>query len=102
MSIPISQFIPLPFSPLVPISLFCTAVSLVCKQDHPYHFSIFHIYVLIYNIFLSLNYITLYNLNSIERGMDKEDVAICTMEYYSARERNETVPFAEMWMDLDD
>ena len=34
--------------------------------------------------------------------MDKEDVAhIYTMEYYSAIKRNEIVPFAEMWMDLE-
>ena len=26
---------------------------------------------------------------------------IYTMEYYSAIKRNEIVPFAEMWMDLD-
>ena len=26
---------------------------------------------------------------------------ICTMEYYSAIKRNEIVPFAEMWMDLE-
>ena len=37
---------------------------------------------------------------SIDRGMDK-DVVIYTMEYYSAIKRNETVPFAETWMDLE-
>ena len=26
---------------------------------------------------------------------------IYTMEYYSATKRNKTVPFAEMWMDLE-
>ena len=26
---------------------------------------------------------------------------VYTMEYYSAIKRNETVPFAEMWMDLE-
>ena len=26
---------------------------------------------------------------------------IYTMEYYSATKRNEIVPFAEMWMDLE-
>ena len=34
--------------------------------------------------------------------MDKEDVVhIYTMEYYSATKRNKTMPFAEMWMDLE-
>ena len=37
---------------------------------------------------------------SIDRGMDK-DVVIYTMEYYSAIERNEIVPFAETWMHLE-
>ena len=47
---------------------------------------------------------------SINRGMDKEDVVyiyiyththIHTVEYYSAIKRNEIVPLAEMWMDLE-
>ena len=39
---------------------------------------------------------------SINRGMVKEDVVyIYTMKYYSAIKRNEIVPFAEMWMDLE-
>ena len=53
MSIPISLFIPHPrFSPLVPIRLFSTSVSLFlpCKLVHLYHFSRFHIYALIYDI----------------------------------------------------
>ena len=39
---------------------------------------------------------------SINRGMNKEAVMyIYTTEYYSAIKRNEIVPFAEMWMNLE-
>ena len=61
MSIPISQFIPPPpfphFPPLVSIHLFSTSVSLFlpCKLVHLYHFSRFHIYVLIYDICFSVS-----------------------------------------------
>ena len=35
--------------------------------------------------------------------MDKEDVVyIHTMEYYSAIKRNEILPFARMWVELED
>ena len=61
MSILISQFItpppPYHFPPLVSIRLFCTSVFLFlpCKLVHLYHFSRFHIYVLIYDICFSLS-----------------------------------------------
>ena len=60
MSIPISQFItpppqPPPLPPLASIRLFSTSVLqfLPCKPVHLYHFSRFHIYVLIYNMCFS-------------------------------------------------
>ena len=37
---------------------------------------------------------------SIDRGMDKEDV-VHTMEYNSAIKKNELMPFAAIWMDLE-
>ena len=57
MSIPISQFIPPPFPPLVSIRLFSMSVSLFlsCKPVHLYRFSRFHIYMLIYDICFSLS-----------------------------------------------
>ena len=38
---------------------------------------------------------------SINRGLDKEDVYIYTMEYYSAIRRNEVMAFAATWMALE-
>ena len=38
---------------------------------------------------------------SIDWWMDKEDVYIYTMEHYSAIEKNEILPFAVMWLELE-
>ena len=38
---------------------------------------------------------------SINRGVDKEDVDIYTMEYYSAIRKNEMMLFIATWMDLE-
>ena len=38
-------------------------------------------------------------LMSIDRWMDKEDVYIYRMEYYSAIKNNEMMPYVEIWMD---
>ena len=38
---------------------------------------------------------------SINRGMDEEYVIYITREYYSAIKRNEIMPFATTWMDLE-
>ena len=43
----------------------------------------------------------LQNSTPIDRGMDKEDMVIYTMEYYSAIKRNEMGSFVETWMDLE-
>ena len=38
---------------------------------------------------------------SIDRGMDKEEWYMYTMEYYSAIKRDNIMPFAETGMDLE-
>ena len=61
MSFPVSQFLSPPTSHLVSIYLFSASVSLflLCKYDHLFHFSRFHIYTLIYNTSLFLLCFTL-------------------------------------------
>ena len=72
MSVTISQFIPPPpprrFPPLVSICLFSTSVSqfLPCRPVHLYHFSRFHIYVLIHDICFTLSDL----LHSVWRSLD--------------------------------
>ena len=58
LSVPVSQFSPLPPPcPLMSLCLLSTSVSLflLCKQVHLFHFSRFHIYVLICNACFSLS-----------------------------------------------
>ena len=38
---------------------------------------------------------------SIQRGMDKEDVVLYTMECYSTLKKNDIISFAATWMDLE-
>ena len=37
----------------------------------------------------------------VNRGMDKEDVDIYTMEYHSAIRKSEIMPFVATWMDRE-
>ena len=63
LSMLLSQFVPPFCSPAVSTSPFSTSVSLFLpyKQVHQYHFSRFHIHVLIHNMYFSLSYFTLFN-----------------------------------------
>ena len=38
---------------------------------------------------------------SIEGGVDKENWSIYTRQYYSTIRKNEIIPFAATWMDLE-
>ena len=55
----LSQFIPPTPSPAVSVSLFSMSVSLLlsCTWVHQYHFSRFHMYVLIYDICFMFNFL---------------------------------------------
>ena len=60
VNLPIHPVSPFPIIPC----LFSMSASLFlpCKQFHLYHFSWFHIYASIYNIYFSLSYFTLYDI----------------------------------------
>ena len=62
-----------PPSRLVSIDLFSASVSLflLCKYDHLFHFSRFHIYVLIYNTSLFLTHFTLCDTLSVHLCLHK-------------------------------
>ena len=85
MSIPIVQFITSPpppprgFPPLLSIHLFSTSVSqfLPWKPVHLYHFSRFHIYVLIYDICFSLSDLLHFVWQSLDPSTSQQMTQFC-------------------------
>ena len=91
MSIPISQFItpppppPCRFPTLVSIRLFSISVSqfLPCKPVHLYHFSRFHIYVLIYDICCSLSDLLHSLWQSLDSSTSQQMTQFCSFLWLS-------------------